>query len=54
MAEKTQVTKTQVSVAVEDELRDRLEAAAKPSIRSLSGEIVWRLKRSFETPQAAT
>jgi Arc-like DNA binding domain len=43
-----QEIKTQVSVAMGDGLREQLEAAAKREVRSLSGEIVWRLQRSFE------
>ena len=39
----------QISVSGFDEdLRAKLEAAAKRSVRSLSGEIVWRLRQSLE------
>jgi hypothetical protein len=45
--------KIQVSVGVEEALRKQLEAAAKESVRSLSGEIVKRLRDSFEQPSEA-
>jgi hypothetical protein len=46
MAEQ-QETKTQISVAISDRLRRQLEDAARRGVRSLSGEIVFRLQRSF-------
>jgi hypothetical protein len=39
--------KAQLSVGVEEALRAQLEAAARESVRSLSGEIVKRLRDSF-------
>jgi hypothetical protein len=47
MAEQ-QEARTQVSVLMEEKLRERLEVAARRSVRSLSGEITFRLKRSLE------
>jgi Arc-like DNA binding domain len=41
--------KVQVSVAVGEGLREKLEEAARRAVRSLSGEIVFRLQRSFES-----
>jgi hypothetical protein len=46
-------TKRQISVHLEA-LIERLEAAAKREIRSVSGEIAYRLKRSFEHDQVAS
>jgi len=40
--------RVQVSVHLEQPLREQLEAAARRSVRSLSGEITFRLKRSLE------
>jgi hypothetical protein len=40
--------RTQVTVGMSEELRMRLENAARQSVRSLSGEIIWRLENSFE------
>ena len=45
--------RSQVSVIMHDELRERLEAAARRSIRSLAGEITYRLERSLETQSTA-
>ena len=39
----------QVSVGMDDDLRGQLEAAARISVRSLSGEIVHRLLQSLES-----
>jgi TraY domain len=47
--EKEQQGRSQVSVGMDDELREQLEAAAKRAVRSLSAEITWRLLRSFES-----
>jgi hypothetical protein len=44
----------QLSVAVPDELRALLEASARQSIRSLAGEIVWRLRCSFDEAAQST
>jgi TraY domain-containing protein len=44
----------QLSVGVEEELKRRLEEAARISARSLSGEALFRLRRSFQQePEAA-
>jgi len=44
----------QLSVNVEEELKRRLEEAARMSARSLSGEALFRLRRSFQhEPEAA-
>jgi hypothetical protein len=42
----------QISIHVEQSLRARLEEAAKMSARSLSGEALFRLRRSFEQQQS--
>lgn len=47
MIEKQQ-ERSQVSVQLDDTLRARLEAEARRSVRSLSGEIAFRLLQSFE------
>jgi hypothetical protein len=47
MAEQ-QEARTQVSVLMEEKLREQLEVAARGARRSLSGEIAWRLERSLE------
>jgi len=46
-----QEIKTQVSVALSGRLRRQLEDAARHAVRSLSGEIVFRLTRSFDQQQ---
>jgi len=38
----------QVSVRFDEALRQRLEDAAKASLRSMNSEIIFRLKTSFE------
>jgi hypothetical protein len=40
--------RVQVSLHLEEPLREQLEAAARRSMRSLSGEVTFRLKRSLE------
>jgi hypothetical protein len=40
--------KIQISVAVGEGLRDKLEHAARRAVRSLSGEVAYRLQRSFD------
>jgi hypothetical protein len=47
MAEQ-QEARTQVSVLMDEKLREQLEVAARGARRSLSGEIAWRLERSLE------
>jgi hypothetical protein len=42
----------QVSVVMDEILFERLEAAAKESIRSLNGEINFRLKQSLASTAA--
>jgi hypothetical protein len=44
----TEAKRVQVSLHLEEPLREELEAAARRSVRSLSGEITFRLKRSLE------
>ena len=45
--------KAQISIHVEKPVREQLEAAAKRELRSLSGEIHYRLQRSLEAEEAA-
>ena len=40
----------QISVGLDKALREKLEAAARREVRSLTGEIVKRLRDSFEEP----
>ena len=47
MAEQQEV-RTQVSVLMDETLREQLEVAARGARRSLSSEIAWRLERSLE------
>jgi hypothetical protein len=44
----TETKRIQISVGLDEALRQELEAAARRSVRSLSGEITFRLKRSLE------
>jgi hypothetical protein len=46
--------RVQVSLHLEEPLREELEAAARRSVRSLSGEITFRLKRSLECDRGST
>jgi hypothetical protein len=48
MTEEQAEKRMQISVSVDEHLREQLESAAKRSIRSLSGEAAFRLMRSFE------
>ena len=41
-------------VGVDEDLRERLEAAAKRAVRSLSGEVIFRLQRSLESEENAS
>ena len=51
---KADENREQLSVGVEEELKRRLEEAARMSARSLSGEALFRLRRSFQQePEAA-
>jgi len=43
-----QQSKVQISVHIDAALRDRLEAAAKRAVRSLSGEAAFRLQQSLD------
>ncbi|KAA1013049.1 Arc family DNA-binding protein [Paraburkholderia panacisoli] len=40
----------QVNIRMPQELKDRLEAATTETNRSLNGEILERLERSFDAP----
>jgi hypothetical protein len=53
MAEQLE-SRTQVSVLMDERLREQLEAAARRAVRSLSGEITWRLQRSLDESESAT
>jgi hypothetical protein len=44
----TEPKRVQVSLHLEEPLREQLEAAARRSVRSLSGEITFRLRQSLE------
>jgi hypothetical protein len=44
----------QLSIGVEEELKRQLEEAARTSVRSLSGEALFRLRRSFQQEPEAT
>lgn len=44
----TETKRIQLSIGLDEALRQELEAAARRSVRSLSGEISYRLKRSLE------
>jgi hypothetical protein len=46
-----QAKRVQISVHLDEPLREQLEAAAKRAVRSLSGEAAYRLRRSFEPTQ---
>ncbi len=39
---------TQLSLRLDEPLRQQLVTASKRAVRSLNGEIVWRLRQSFE------
>jgi hypothetical protein len=45
---KPQQVRTEVNVGMDEKLRELLEKAARRSCRSLSGEVVFRLRNSFE------
>jgi hypothetical protein len=53
MAEAEKQNRRQVSVVMDEILFERLEAAAKQSVRSLNGEINFRLKQSLASTAAA-
>jgi hypothetical protein len=52
MMDQDQERRVQVSVHLEEALREQLEIAAKRAVRSLSGEIAFRLRRSLEAETA--
>jgi hypothetical protein len=43
-----QAKRVQISIHVDEPLREQLEAAAKRAVRSLSGEAAYRLRQSLE------
>jgi hypothetical protein len=47
MAKRRDPNRSQISVGVDDDLREQLEAAAKRAVRSLSGEVIFRLQQSL-------
>jgi hypothetical protein len=53
MTEEGQRPKTQISVAVDAQLRQRLATAAKRAERTLSAEAAYRLRQSLESEQSA-
>lgn len=44
----TEAKRIQISVGLDEALRQELETAARRSVRSLSGEVTYRLRRSLE------
>ena len=54
MAKQREPNRTQISVGIDEDLRERLEAAAKRAVRSLSGEVIFRLQRSLESEENAS
>ena len=46
--------KARLNVRFDDELRSRVEAAARSSLRSMNSEIIYRLKTSFERADEAS
>jgi hypothetical protein len=48
-----QPKRVQISVHVDEALRERLEAAARRAVRSVSGEAAFRLRQSFEAETAS-
>lgn len=47
-------TPSRLNVRLENELRGRIESAARLSLRSMNSEIIFRLKQSFERIEQAT
>jgi TraY domain len=41
--------RVQITIHLEGRLRAQLEAAAKRAVRSLSGEVAYRIQRSLES-----
>ena len=48
MTKQPHLKRTQISLHIDEALRRRLETAAKAAVRTLSGEITYRLQRSLE------
>jgi hypothetical protein len=46
-----QTKRVQISIHLDEPLREQLEAAAKRSIRSLSAEAAYRIRQSLESEQ---
>jgi hypothetical protein len=46
-----QIKRVQISIHLDEPLREQLEAAAKRSIRSLSAEAAYRIRQSLESEQ---
>jgi hypothetical protein len=46
--------RVQISIHLEKHLRAPLEAAAKHAVRSLSGEVAYRIRRSLEADESAS
>jgi TraY domain len=53
MAEEHQSKRVQISVHLDEPLREQLEAAAKRAVRSLSGEAAFRIRESLKSEQNA-
>jgi TraY domain len=53
MAEENQSKRVQISVHLDELLREQLEAAAKRAVRSLSGEAAYRIRQSLESERNA-
>ena len=53
MAEEHQTKRVQISIHLDEALRELLEAAARRSIRSLSGEAAYQIRESLEAEQSA-
>jgi TraY domain-containing protein len=43
--------RVQISVALDEAVRSRLEQAARRSVRSLSGEAAWRIMESLKADE---
>jgi TraY domain len=49
----TEAKRVQITIHLDEPLREQLEAAAKRSIRSLSAEAAYRIRESLKCEQAA-
>jgi hypothetical protein len=47
-----QARKVQLTIHLDERLREQLEVAAKHSIRSVSGEAAYRIRQSLEREQS--